>query len=97
LTYVVQQSFNLAPVLNSAMKKNALPSSISPFLAPLSPQSEAARFLARIGDELQDEYRDQLDLSVRRLVLNRQLTYEDFKSVARDMIDNHIPGWRQVS
>ncbi|KAK3096772.1 hypothetical protein FSP39_003126, partial [Pinctada imbricata] len=71
----------------------------SPFLIPLTPQSEAAKILARIGDEVKDKYENKLETAMTELFYseNATITYNRFKDVAKDVVDENLPGWRQVA
>ena len=66
---------------------------------PLTPQTEAARILARIGDEVRDQYGHQIDEAIKEVMLHqlKELTYRKFKELAKAVIDKNLPGWRQVS
>lgn len=67
-------------------------------VTPLTPQSEAARVLARIGDEVKVQYGSQLSAAVSRLTYEQvnNLTYEQFRDIALTIVDRELPGWRQV-
>lgn len=72
---------------------------MSPLLTPpLTPQTHAARVLARIGDEVRAKYEFQLDDALYRLFLSGQETfsYEVFRDMACQIVDHNLPGWRQV-
>lgn len=72
---------------------------VSPLLTPpLTPQTHAARVLARIGDEVRAKYELQLDDALYRLFLSGQETfsYEVFRDMACQIVDHNLPGWRQV-
>lgn len=66
---------------------------------PLTPQSEAARILARIGDEVQGQYGNQITAAVNEVMLHQlqELTYFQFKEISKKVIDDTLPGWRQVA
>lgn len=66
---------------------------------PLTPQTEAARILARIGDEVRDQYGNQITAAVNEVMLHqlKELTYEQFKEISKTVIDQNLPGWRQVA
>ena len=65
---------------------------------PLTPQTEAARILARIGDEVRDQYGNQITAAVNEVMLHQlqELTYTKFKEISKAVIDENLPGWRQV-
>ncbi|KAL4233906.1 hypothetical protein ACF0H5_008578 [Mactra antiquata] len=71
----------------------------SSHLTPLTPQSEAARVLARIGDEVKAQYGSQLSAAVNRLTYEQvnYLSYEQFREIALSIVDIELPGWRQVA
>ncbi|KAL5010250.1 hypothetical protein ScPMuIL_012555 [Solemya velum] len=72
----------------------------APILAPLTPQTEAARMLARIGDEVKDQYGNRLNVALASLVSHfhtESLTYDAFRASASHVIDESMPGWRQVA
>lgn len=64
----------------------------------MSPHTEAAMTLARIGDEIKDFYGDRLTTAVAGLCTEEQtvVSYENFRCVACSVIDQEVPGWRQV-
>ena len=66
----------------------------------ISPETaEAARILARIGDEVQQRYFAHLDRAVGRLVLAScagLFTYENFREAALMVLDKDLSEWRQV-
>ena len=82
----------------SAIKRNVMEQAESPFSTPLSPHSEAAFTLARIGDEIKDYYGERLNIAVSGLCAEEQrnISYENFRCVACSVIDHVMPGWRQV-
>lgn len=55
--------------------------------------------LARIGDEIKDYYGDRLNAAVAGLCSEERpvITYEQFRCVACSVIDQVVPGWRQVN
>ncbi|XP_033741570.1 uncharacterized protein LOC117328228 [Pecten maximus] len=59
---------SLESEVEEAIKRHIIPSSHSPFLTPMTPQTQAAKVLARIGDEVMDQYEEQLDKSVAVLM-----------------------------
>ena len=65
---------------------------------PLTPQTEAARILARIGDEVRDQYGNQITAAINQVMLHqlKELTYKEFKEIAKTVIDENLPGWQQV-
>ena len=65
---------------------------------PLTPQTEAARILARIGDEVRDQYGNQITAAINQIMLHqlKELTYQQFKEISKGVIDENLPGWRQV-
>lgn len=72
---------------------------LSPLLTPpLTPQTNAARILARIGDEVRARYEFQLEDALQQLFLSEDQTfsYELFRNMAYQIIDHTLPGWRQV-
>ena len=73
---------------------NSVRESAQPTMTP----TQAAKILARIGDEVKDEYSQQISMTVTRLLIHKvsELTYQQFKDISTDMIDKRLPGWRQV-
>lgn len=89
---------SLESEIEKVMKLNG--ETVSPLLTPpLTPQTHAARVLARIGDEVRAKYEFQLDDALYRLFLSGQETfsYEVFRDMACQIVDNNLPGWRQVA
>lgn len=81
----------------AAIKKRTISSLHSPFLTPMTPQTQAAKVLARIGDEVMDQYEEQLEKSVAVLLrYSENLTYDTFRDIASNVVDQDLPGWRQV-
>lgn len=89
---------SLQSEIENVMKQNG--EVVSPLLTPpLTPQTHAARVLARIGDEVRAKYEFQLDDALYRLFLSGQETfsYEVFRDMACQIVDHNLPGWRQVA
>ncbi|XP_045195656.2 uncharacterized protein LOC123551063 [Mercenaria mercenaria] len=66
---------------------------------PLTPQSEAARVLARIGDEVKEQYGARLAAAVNGLTYEQisSLSYTQFRDIAQSVVMSEVPGWRQVA
>lgn len=66
---------------------------------PLTPQTEAARVLARIGDEVKEQYGARLAAAVSRLTYQQinSLSYQQYRDIADSVICGDLPGWRQVA
>jgi hypothetical protein len=81
-----------------AIKRNVMEQAESPFSTPLTPHSEAASTLARIGDEIKDYYGERLNMAVSGVCAEEQrnISYENFRCFACSVIDHVVPGWRQV-
>ena len=66
----------------------------------ISPETaEAARILARIGDDVHQRHFAHLDRAVGRLVLAScagLFTYEHFREAALMVLDKDLSEWRQV-
>lgn len=64
----------------------------------LSPETEVASTLKRIGDEVQQRYFQQLDVAVHQFLGNCAgiLTYENFRDAAMLVLDSDLNGWKQV-
>ena len=84
--------------LISAIRTNRISPIQTPFLMPLTPHSEAAKVLAKIGDEVKEKYERRLETAVQHLIIREEaaMTYQRFKEVAREVVDENLPGWRQV-
>ncbi|XP_052088438.1 uncharacterized protein LOC127725476 [Mytilus californianus] len=93
------QMLFLESEVDEAIKRHLITPGESPFIAPLSPHTEAAMTLARIGDEIKDFYGDRLTMAVAGLCTEEQsvVSYENFRCVACSVIDQEVPGWRQVA
>ncbi|XP_060079652.1 uncharacterized protein LOC132559062 [Ylistrum balloti] len=84
--------------VEDAIKSRKIPSCHSPFLTPMTPQTQAAKVLARIGDEVMDQYEEQLDKSVAILMqYSQNLTYDTFCDVAKGVLDRDLPEMKQVA
>ncbi|KAK7108496.1 hypothetical protein V1264_016231 [Littorina saxatilis] len=73
---------------------------LSPSHSFNSETAEAARILARIGDEVQQRYFDHLDRAVGRFMLDNcagLFTYENFRDAALMALDKDQNGWKQVA
>ncbi|XP_069129260.1 uncharacterized protein [Argopecten irradians] len=89
---------SLESEVEEAIKRHIIPSSISPFLTPMTPQTQAAKVLARIGDEVMDQYEEQLDKSVALLMqYSENLTYNTFCDGAKGVLDQDLPELKQVA
>ena len=85
--------------LHAVIKKQRAGDNLSPLLTPpLTPQTNAARVLARIGDEVRATYEFQLEDALYQLFTSDQgsFSYEFFRDVAIQIVDGSLPGWRQV-
>ncbi|XP_076078293.1 uncharacterized protein LOC143048497 [Mytilus galloprovincialis] len=93
------QMLFLESEVDEAIRRHLITPGESPFIAPLSPHTEAALTLARIGDEIKDFYGDRLTTAVAGLCTEEQtvVSYENFRCVACSVIDQEVPGWRQVA
>ncbi|XP_067675788.1 uncharacterized protein [Haliotis asinina] len=96
-----EEMHSLESEVEDAYRSHRVTSLPSPFTGsscPLTPHTEAAQILARIGDEIQETHLAKVEFAIARL-FNEQssLTYESFLEVARSVIDENIPGWRQVA
>ncbi|XP_061177691.1 uncharacterized protein LOC133186465 [Saccostrea echinata] len=90
---------SLESELENVLQKQRNGEVVSPLLTPpLTPQSNAARVLARIGDEVRAKYEFQLEDALHRLFIGGQQTfsYETFRESANQIVDQNLPGWRQV-
>ena len=67
-------------------------------ITPLTPQTEAARVLARIGDEVKAQYGARLAAAVNQLTYEQinNLSYSQFRDIAQSVVTAEVPGWRQV-
>ncbi|XP_046345682.2 uncharacterized protein LOC124126326 isoform X2 [Haliotis rufescens] len=96
-----EEMHSLESEVEDAFRSHRVPSMSSPFMGPsgpLTPHTEAAQILARIGDEIQETHLAKVEFAIGRLFTNQSaLTYEAFREVARSVIDENIPGWRQVA
>ncbi|XP_071113145.1 serine-rich adhesin for platelets-like [Haliotis cracherodii] len=96
-----EEMHSLESEVEDAFRSHRVPSMSSPFMGPsgpLTPHTEAAQILARIGDEIQETHLAKVEFAIARLFTNQSaLTYEAFREVARSVIDENIPGWRQVA
>ncbi|OWF40222.1 uncharacterized protein LOC110464085 [Mizuhopecten yessoensis] len=89
---------SLESEVEEAIKRHVIPSNHSPFMTPMTPQTQAAKVLARIGDEVMDQYEEQLDKSVAALMqYSQNLTYDTFCDVAKDVLDRDLPEMKQVA
>ncbi|XP_046565185.1 uncharacterized protein LOC124273880 [Haliotis rubra] len=96
-----EEMHSLESEVEDAYRTHRVTSLPSPFTGPscpLTPHTEAAQILARIGDEIQETHLAKVEFAIARL-FNEQscLTYETFREVARSVVDENIPGWRQVA
>ncbi|XP_060588461.1 uncharacterized protein LOC132743889 [Ruditapes philippinarum] len=81
--------------LHSARSRMSRSSNIT----PLTPQTEAARILARIGDEVKEQYGARLAAAVNQLTYEQinNLSYSQFRDIAQSVVTAEVPGWRQVA
>ncbi|XP_062616097.1 uncharacterized protein LOC134277805 [Saccostrea cucullata] len=94
-----EELYSLESELENVLRKQRNGEVVSPLLTPpLTPQSNAARVLARIGDEVRARYEFQLEDALHRLFIGGQQTfsYEAFRESANQIVDQNLPGWRQV-
>ncbi|KAK3603526.1 hypothetical protein CHS0354_027943 [Potamilus streckersoni] len=85
--------------MENALKRSSSSSGFSPHSSPLTPQSKAAIMLAQIGDEVKDQYEQQLSQAIKSLVYAqlKEMSYVQFKNLAKSIMDHNLPEWRQVA
>ncbi|KAJ8315306.1 hypothetical protein KUTeg_007456 [Tegillarca granosa] len=97
-TEIQDEIISFESEIEDAIKKHIIDPIESPFSAPESPQTAAARVLARIGDEVKDHYEQRLQEALGHLFPDQQqgyFNYDNFRRIANDVIDENLPGWRQ--
>ncbi|XP_052811208.1 uncharacterized protein LOC128238918 isoform X1 [Mya arenaria] len=68
-------------------------------LTPITPQSEAALMLARIGDEVRVQYGSQLTTALSSLTPSQiqGLSYPQLRDIASTLIQANVSGWHHVA
>ncbi|XP_041354332.1 uncharacterized protein LOC121372133 [Gigantopelta aegis] len=96
---VQEQMIFLESEVEDAIKSQLIQRVDSPFECPLTPQSECARLLAVIGDDIDVQHRARIQSAVG-LFFNSSsgvFSYDTFRNIASDVVDETLPGWRQVA
>lgn len=65
----------------------------------LTPETEAARILMAIGDDIERRYHSDLTRAARYIVsdlISGMFTYEQFREAASAVLEHDLEGWQQV-
>ncbi|PVD28323.1 hypothetical protein C0Q70_10910 [Pomacea canaliculata] len=66
----------------------------------LTPETEAARILMAIGDDIERRYHSDLTRAARYIVsdlISGMFTYEQFREAASAVLEHDLEGWQQVA